>query len=631
MVVEDHEGTADLLSLYNINIGLDDDVFLPAFTYIALRAPYYKLSASGNYALRSDHPSDVLKLDHDHWLMKQLRWSDGDEDAPRISETEQDLRAIKEEGNRLFRQSEFHAASAEYSQGIQDVAVVRYSDLWKAFYCNRAVTRLRISQFEGASNDCDEVLQSDPERQKALFLKARALYCLRKFDESHLLCKRLLARDPVSAEGRSLLEATSKRLDESVVGNFDFSDIRNEANRQRFPRLDYGDYVGPVEVGTCSPSSKGRGLFATRDISQGELLLCEKALKICYVDEVPMQTNINTVKNRFSIGPDSFLPSQVVQFLYDNPSVAGPFFDLHSGDRDPPNRIVHANAEGGPIIDSFTVSAILDHNAFKPENAAHLVENPQTAARAKDPCSDAGIWVRASYLNHSCTGNVLRACIGDFMILRAVRPVRKGEELLHSYVPTLNELPDRDKSLGKFGFTCLCELCEVQRATSEQELERRRKAVKSFQKFERQGRETGLVRPGPLITQARKLLKAIRKTYSNPKYCVDLLKPYAFLFTLRYSAGRKSDGIVDLQEIIRLVSGADISGLDKFEPDYFPPELIFFFFGLCIAFEDVKDKERGAKCKEITRCLYGIVSGLGYEATQISDILERFRKGIDGR
>ena len=300
-----------------------------------------------------------------------------------------------------------------------------------------------------------------------------------------------------------------------------------------------------------------------------------------------MQTNINTVKNRFSIGPDSCLPSQVVQFLYDNPSVAGPFFDLYSGDLDPPNRIVHANAEGGPIIDSFTVSAILDHNAFKPENAAHLVENPQTAARAKDPCSDAGIWVRASYLNHSCTANVLRACIGDFMILRAVRAVRKGEELLHSYVPTLNELPDRDKSLGKFGFTCLCELCEVQRATSEQEIERRQKAVKSFQKFERQGRETGLVRPGPLITQARKLLKAIRKTYSNPNYCIDLLKPYAFLFTLRYSAGRKSDGIADLQEIIRLVSGADISGLDKFEPDYFPPELIFFFFGLCIAFEDV--------------------------------------------
>ncbi len=83
--------------------------------------------------------------------------------------------------------------------------------------------------------------------------------------------------------------------------------------------------------------------------------------------------------------------------------------------------------------------------------------------------------------------------------------------------------------------------------------------------------------------------------------------------------------------VFRLVSGADISSLDKFDPDYFPPELIFFFFGLCITFEDLEDEERGAKCKEVTRCLYGIVSGLGYEATQISYFLERFRKGIDGR
>jgi hypothetical protein len=75
----------------------------------------------------------------------------------------------------------------------------------------------------------------------------------------------------------------------------------SKARNQKCPRLDYGDYIGPVEVRACDQLSKGRGLFATRDISQGELLLCEKALKICYADEVPMQTTINTVKNRFSM------------------------------------------------------------------------------------------------------------------------------------------------------------------------------------------------------------------------------------------------------------------------------------------------------------------------------------------
>lgn len=67
---------------------------------------------------------------------------------------------------------------------------------------------------------------------------------------------------------------------------------------------------------------------------------------------------------------------------------------------------------------------------------------------------------------------------------------------------------------------------------------------------------------------------------------------------------------------------ADIFSLDKFKSDYFPPELIFFFFRLCIALEDLEDKERGVKCKEITRCLYKIVFGLRYKNTQISDILK---------
>lgn len=110
-----------------------------------------------------------------------------------------------------------------------------------------------------------------------------------------------------------------------------------------------------------------------------------------------------------------------------------------------------------------------------------------------------------------------------------------------------------------------------------------------------------------------------------------MLKPYAFLFTLQYSAGRKTDCIPDLLGIIRLVSGADISNLDKFEPIYWSVELMFFLFSLCIALEDVGNKDRAAKCKEITRLLYGIVSGLGYESNQISDIPEKFRKNINGR
>lgn len=64
--MKDRHRTADLLSSYNINIGLDDELFLPPGTFLAIRAPYYKWSAGGNYTLRADHPSDVVKLDNPH-------------------------------------------------------------------------------------------------------------------------------------------------------------------------------------------------------------------------------------------------------------------------------------------------------------------------------------------------------------------------------------------------------------------------------------------------------------------------------------------------------------------------------------------------------------------------------------
>jgi hypothetical protein len=66
-----------------------------------------------------------------------------------------------------------------------------------------------------------------------------------------LLCKEFLALDAASGEGRSLLEATLRRLDESTAGNFDFSDMYNKARNQKYPRLDYGDYIGSVEVRAC--------------------------------------------------------------------------------------------------------------------------------------------------------------------------------------------------------------------------------------------------------------------------------------------------------------------------------------------------------------------------------------------
>lgn len=623
VVVTDGSGTADLLSLYNINIGLDDDVFLPRGTYIAIRAPYYKLGAAGNYALRADHPSDVVKLHASHSLVTQFLKND-----EREAILDHDSSTLKEEGNVLFRCGDYDAAIAKYSVAIGTSTLLKGSEVWTMLYCNRALARLRKAQFDGAIRDCKEVMQRNPEHPKASFLKGCALYGLRRYEEACECFHSFLAKHAASEDGKRHMLSTLNRLEESASGNFDFKKMQREANSQLYPRLDYGDYVGPLEIRQCNVFSRGRGLFATRDIAQGELILCEKALAIVYAGEIGFHATINTVKNRVYMGTDSYLPSRIVQLLFDNPSVASRYLELYSGGRHQPGSGISFTAEGDPIIDSFTVAAILDYNAFKPEKTPDLMGDTDVASKPGEAETDAGIWMHASYLNHSCTGNVFRTFIGDFMIIRALRSITSGEELHHSYVPPLDGLEERETVFSKYGFRCSCELCQSQRGTPKKELRLRKKATQIFQEFADQIRAQSTSSPRLLISRARTLVKNIRKTSSNPKFCVDLLEPYALLSALQYSAGNKAQCVSDLREIITLVSGADASRLDRFEPTLWTPELMLLLLTLCVVLEDIGSTQEVLRCKEICRKLYGIVTGMGYEAASIDDIMKLHRKRL---
>lgn len=561
----------------------------------------------------------MVKVSATHPLVTQFRWEHRrgtilEEDEPS---------ALKEEGNLLYRKGHYQAAMVKYTTSMESPTVVEGSELWRSLHCNRALARLRIFQFDGAVHDCNQVIQLLPGYSKALIIKGRALYHLRRYDEAHLLFQHFLTLDASSAEGKEHMLLASKRMEESATGVFDFAGMRKMAQLQKYPRLEYGCYIGPVELRRCNPRSKGRGLFATRDIDQGELVMCEKAFAIAYEGETGICATINTVKNRLYMGPDSCLPARVVQLLSDNPSMADQYLNLYSGGRVRPGQDKVFTDEGALILDSFTVAAILDYNAFKPENAADLID---VAINSKEGAeTDAGLWIQASYLNHSCTGNIFRAFIGDFAILRALRPIKSGEELHHPYVPPLNKLSAREEVLRKFDVICSCELCLLQRGIPQKELRLRMKAVQIFRDYGGQMRAQTATLRLSMISRARSLIKNIRKTYPTPKFCHALLEPYAMLSALEYSTGRKTECMADLTKVITLVSGADATKLEKFEPLIWTPELMHLLLTLCVVVQEVGSKVEASICKEASKRLYGIVSGLGYDAVSIDDVIQKHK------
>ncbi|TLS27253.1 hypothetical protein PpBr36_04920 [Pyricularia pennisetigena] len=111
-------------------------------------------------------------------------------------------------------------------------------------------------------------------------------------------------------------------------------------------------------------------------------------------------------------------------------------------------------------------------------------DEKEAGAREADRESSTGIWLRASYANHSCIPNATRAFVGDMMIVRATRDIPAGGEILMGYAGLDKPFAERQKKLkASYGFECDCELrraeAEVSSATAKTRA-RLRKEIRSF-------------------------------------------------------------------------------------------------------------------------------------------------------
>lgn len=91
-----------------------------------------------------------------------------------------------------------------------------------------------------------------------------------------------------------------------------------------------------------------------------------------------------------------------------------------------------------------------------------------------------GIWVNLAQFNHCCLPNCSFTNSGDMVIVRAVRDIKKGEELTITYAGLTSKLAFRNKLFKKMGFTCACELCQADHQVPEKKLARRQKLELKF-------------------------------------------------------------------------------------------------------------------------------------------------------
>jgi hypothetical protein len=190
--------------------------------------------------------------------------------------------------------------------------------------------------------------------EKGLFREASALYQLAKFDLCLERLELLIATYPSStsnAEARAMMGRVEERIREQQTGQYDFRKMYKQAEATP-PMIDCATYSAPVEVRE-SPG-RGRGLFTTRKVAAGELLLCEKAFGYSFVNkDGPGQQRttilMNLTTKKAVAGGQADLLTQLVQKLYHDPDAARSYTKLYHANY---SAVPVAEVDGRPVVDS---------------------------------------------------------------------------------------------------------------------------------------------------------------------------------------------------------------------------------------------------------------------------------------
>lgn len=351
----------------------------------------------------------------------------------------------------------------------------RFSKLQRSLclaLANRADAGSKLRSLDEALRDCDEALAIESSHFRALVCKGKILLSLGRYSAALECFKSAASLEPQgngNAESLNVWLDKCKKLEyQSRTGNFDLSDWVSAGFRGEIPEL--AEYIGPVEIKKSEIS--GRGLFATKNIDAGTVVLVTRAIAI--ERGIVGGEGSGSGENKQLVMWKNFI-ERVAGCVSRCRRTRHLISTLSSGEDEegleiPDLSIFRAEASEkhdypDEKLDMNKILGILDVNS--------LVENAISAkvmGRNKDYYG-VGLWLLASFINHSCGPNARRLHVGNHLMVIASRDIRAGEELAFAYFDVLQPPTKRREMAAAWGFDCSCKRCEFEeKMQSKQEL-----------------------------------------------------------------------------------------------------------------------------------------------------------------
>ncbi|KAG5659744.1 hypothetical protein KAF25_002303 [Fusarium avenaceum] len=473
---------------------------------LVVKEPYFTLNNQGEHTIRIDHPSDLIvteiSQDPESWRKKECR------PCGEIVSAE----ICKKTGNNaLLKKKNLAQAHFHYTKGLDLLAQRDGNNTLRKDLCrNRAHVNLQLHRFDEAKSDALSSItngQSDELRSldsKAYNRAGLAAYAQRIFVEARQFFERQAALQPGERYPKAYLLKINARLREQTDSAYNMKSVVSSLSKTG-GRPDVANFNGPTEIND-SPGA-GRGLFATRDIQPNAIIMCEKAFCVAWSHEPETFSSLvcdTREKATLKVFPAG-LHKAVVQTLLDNPSRIEEVLTLCGDYKGIGNKL--QQVDGEPIIDTFQIHDIVQRNAFGlgQQTEDEDISNAST-----------GLWIRASYINHSCVPNSKKDFIGDLVIFRATHRIVAGEEITHSYDESSSYEVRKAAIRRSWNFDCHCQLCVVEKAESEDAGRRRVQVEAKVNEFAKSNNPVGA--SGIVVRKAKMLRQALNETYDVKRW-----------------------------------------------------------------------------------------------------------------
>ncbi|KAK9774394.1 putative SET domain-containing protein [Seiridium cardinale] len=524
--VEDEVGNVDLIILFNTDPKLSPDYVLTKGLVLAIKNPLYLLLPNGRHGIVVEHPCDLVEIDLTNTLMPTI-WRD---DFVTLHSAE--ASCLNREAKDALIAGNHISATRLYTMAL---SVVTDDQLRSDLLRGRAQANICVGRFEQARHDALASMvphQSKSIDAEAFFRAGCASYQSNLFSQALEHFDACIKTGSAGEHGGYQREQdrTRARLKEMETGEYDFERISTSL-RPGSARVDAASFILNTEIKNFDYGK--RGLIATKDMKMGDFILCEKASCASFEHDMPHHSSTNFVAHLDYSHPRLYsdamarLTNMVIQKTLHDSAGAKKVFSLRSPQPQEMDRSV-SMVDGQVRVNSFMVQLLLQPNQINLGKIRTTDGHPTFLTNVKAEIlntstagASAGLFTRASLVNHSCIPNAARSFLGDLIVLRAAKDIKKGQEITLAYVsrnfPGLNLKTLQEMITEGFGFSCKCGLCEADKHCTSKTLASRSALVNEL--------IHEIISSFPLANMASprmakigRLRSSIEKTYTSSEY-----------------------------------------------------------------------------------------------------------------